>query len=478
MRPDRLVPGDTPPGAPALAARGPHPVGVRTLTWRSADALDVQATVAASEPRRGPRELTVEAWYPAAAAEGTFAVYRDHLGRGLEDPERPPVPFQRVGRAIRDAPAARSRAPLVVVSHGYPGSRYLLSWLGEHLASKGYAVLAPDHTGSTHADMAPALEALYHRPLDIAAVLDAAAAWDRDHPDLAGAWDPSNAALAGYSLGGYGALVALGAGLAEDAFDDPYVRDTPLHGEVLSPLRSGDPFHDALVARVAPRVRAAVLFAPWGGHRVWDARSLAFVRTPLLIAGGSEDDVSDYDGGIRRVWRDATAAPRDLLTFELARHNVGPIPPPPEASVPDREDDWWHYADPVWDPWRVLGVLQHVCTAFLGHHLRGEDLDGYLAGAARASAATLGGGAAPMPHGEGAEDERVWPGFAPRTCVGLRFERRSARVPTGPELPGEDPLPDMTLAAFTSLRAWWHASRAQAAAYAASPPSARADPGV
>jgi hypothetical protein len=197
MRPDRLVPGDTPPGAPALAARGPHPVGVRTLTWRIADALDVQATVAANEPRRGPRELTVEAWYPAAAAEGTFAVYRDHLGRGLEDPERPPVPFERVGRAIRDAPAARSRAPLVVVSHGYPGSRYLLSWLGEHLASKGYAVLAPDHTGSTHADMGPALGALYHRPLDIAAVLDAAAAWGRDHPDLAGAWDPSNAALAG-----------------------------------------------------------------------------------------------------------------------------------------------------------------------------------------------------------------------------------------------------------------------------------------
>jgi len=427
MRPDRLVPGDTPPGAPELAARGPHPVGVRTLSWHIADALDVPATLAANEPRRGPRELTVEAWYPATVAEGVFAVYRDHLGRGLEDPERPPVGFERVGRAYRDAPALRSRAPLVVVSHGYPGSRYLLSWLGEHLASKGYAVLAADHTGSTHGDMGPALDALYHRPLDIAAVLDAAAAWGRDHPDLAGAWDPSSAALAGYSMGGYGALVALGAGLAEDAFDDPYVRDTPLHGEVLAPLRAGDPFHDALVARVAPRVRAAVLFAPWGGQRVWDARSLVHVRTPLLIAAGSEDDVSDYDGGIRRVWRDATSAPRDLLTFDLARHNVGPIPPPPEAAVPGREDDWWHYADPVWDPWRVLGVLQHACTAFLGRHLRGEDVDGYLEGAARATAVALGAPGAPLlPGVEADDDPRVWPGFAPRTCVGLRYERRTA----------------------------------------------------
>ncbi len=437
VRPDPLVPGDTPPGAPALAARGPHPVGVRTLRWRIADALDVEATLAANEPRRGPRELTVEAWYPAAVAEGAFAVYRDHLGRGLEDPERPPVPFERVGRAYRDAPAMRSRVPLVVVSHGYPGSRYLLSWLGEHLASKGYAVLAADHAGSTHGDMGPALGALYHRPLDIAAVLDAAAAWGRDHPDLAGAWDASSAALAGYSMGGYGALVALGAGLAEDAFDDPYVRDTPLHGEVLSPLRSGDPFHDALVARVAPRVRAAVLFAPWGGHRVWDARSLAFVRTPLLIAGGSEDDVSDYGGGIRRVWRDATSAPRDLLTFELARHNVGPIPPPPEAAAPGREDDWWHYADPVWDPWRVLGVLQHACTAFLGHHLRGEDLGGYLEGAARATAAARGDRGAPLlPSVEGDDDPRIWPGFAPRTSVGLRFERRTTNAPSPRVDPG------------------------------------------
>lgn len=427
MRPDRLVPGDAPPGAPALARRGPSPVGVRTLTWRIDDALDVSATLAAGEPRRGPRELVVEAWYPAAGEVGAYAVYRDHLGRGLEDPERPPLAFERVGRAFRDAPALRSRAPLLVVSHGYPGSRYLLSWLGEHLASKGFAVLALDHTGSTHADMGPVLDALYHRPLDLAAALDAATAWGRDHPDLSDVWDPSRVALAGYSLGGYGALVALGAGLAEAAFDDPYVRDTPLHGEVLAPLRADDPFHDALVARVAPRVRAAVLFAPWGGDRVWDARSLARLRAPLLIAGGSEDDVSDYDGGIRRIWRDASASPRDLLTFELARHNVGPVPPPPEAGAPDREDDWWHYADPVWDPWRVLGVLQHVCTAFLGHHLRGDDLDGYLDGAARATAAAHGG--VRLDPGDADDDATLWPGFAPRTCVGLRYERRLAAVP-------------------------------------------------
>lgn len=334
-----LIPGDTPPAAPALASRGPHSVGVRTLTWRIDDALDVEATMSAREPRRGPRTLTVEAWYPSDGDDETLCTYHDHLGRGLEDPERPPLPFERPGRATRDAAPSVRDAPLVIVSHGYPGSRYLLSWLGEHLASKGYAVLAADHTGSTHADMTPVIGSLYHRPLDLAALLDAASAWSAGHPDLHGVWNASRVGLVGYSLGGYGALVALGAGLAERAFEEPYVREEPLHGAILDPLRAGDPFHEALVERVRPRVATALLLAPWGGGRVWDASTLARVQTPLLLAVGSDDDISGYHDGVRSLWRDLRHADRDLLTFEAARHNVGPVPPPAAASLPGREDD-------------------------------------------------------------------------------------------------------------------------------------------
>ena len=424
-----LIPGDTPPAAPALAARGPHAVGVRTLRWRIADALDVEATMAAREARRAPRELVVEAWYPSDGDDEALCSYRDHLGRGLEDPERPPIPFDRLGRAARDAPPAVRGAPLVIVSHGYPGSRYLLSWLGEHLASKGYAVLAADHTGSTHADMTPVIGSLYHRPLDLAALLEAADHWSERHPELAGVWDSRRVGVAGYSLGGYGALVALGAGLSERAFDEPYMREDALHAAILDPLRRGDPFHEGLVERVRPRVAAALLLAPWGGGRVWDESDVAELRTPLLFAVGSHDDVSGYEDGVRRIWREARHADRDLLTLELARHNVGPNPPPAAAAQPGREDDWWHYGEPVWDPWRVLGVLQHVSTAFLGSRLRGEPLDAMLAGAARASAERqrprAGGGDPSLAP----DDERwCWPGFAPRACIGLRYERRAAQA--------------------------------------------------
>ncbi len=39
------------------------------------------------------------------------------------------------------------RFPLVFVSHGYPGSRYFMTYL-TNLESKGYVVAAIDHTDS------------------------------------------------------------------------------------------------------------------------------------------------------------------------------------------------------------------------------------------------------------------------------------------------------------------------------------------
>ncbi len=57
--------------------------------------------------------------------------------------------------------------PLVIVSHGYPGSRVLLSYLTENLASKGYVVAAIDHTESTHGDTKGFQSTLLNRAKDI-----------------------------------------------------------------------------------------------------------------------------------------------------------------------------------------------------------------------------------------------------------------------------------------------------------------------
>ena len=90
------------------------------------------------------------------------------MGSGPGNTDRPLIPFEFAGRALRDAkPDFEDSYPLVIVSHGYPGSRVLLTYLTENLASKGYVVVAIDHTDSTHADAADFSSTLPNRILDI-----------------------------------------------------------------------------------------------------------------------------------------------------------------------------------------------------------------------------------------------------------------------------------------------------------------------
>ena len=442
MYPPTYVPGDALPGAPALAARGPHPVGITTLAFTNPLQIDVLGSLAAGEPLRATRSLTAQAWYPAA--HDGRATYLDHVTLTGEEANAQPRQVRISGRAARDAEPDRSGGPwpLVVVSHRHPGSSALLSWLGENLASKGYAVLALDHTDSTHADRADPLSSLRNRPLDLALALRAAADIEDRHPLLHHVWDADRAVLVGYSLGGYGALLALGAGLGTELFEHPSLTN-PLAPELLADLVLDDPFHADLVEGVTARVRAAVLLAPWGGSLVWADRALARVRTPLFIAGGSDDDVAGY-AGVRRVFEGTVGADRWLLTFDHARHSVG-CNPPPDALATASPEAWWHYADPVWDVRRIVSVLQHHLTAFLGTHLLGLDLEGYLAGASTSA------------PGES------WPGYPPRSTVGLRLERLSGAPESDTVPPDDDGSHDLMAAAWTGLSHAWRAHRARSA---------------
>ncbi len=398
------VPGDALPGAPALAPRGPHPVGVTSLRLSNPYQVDVLRSLAEGSVVRSTREIEGEVWYPAEFGGGV--AYEDHLVATAHDADDTPIPFRFPGRAARDAPPDRTTGPrpLVIVSHGFPGSRLFLSWLGENLASKGYAVMALGHTDSTFTDRADPLSTLRNRALDVALAVRLAADLERHHPHLAQVWDTASTALVGFSMGGYGVLTALGAGLEEGTFDDPFF-DQPMRRELLADLRLGHPFFEDLADGVTSRVKAGVLLAPWGGDRVWTDAALARVHTPLFFAAGSEDDVSMYPA-IRRLFAATTSAERWLLTFLHARHNVGNNPPP-DALATAGHDEWWRYADPVWDTRRIVNVLAHHLTAFLGVHLRGLPLESYLKGALTAA-----------PNAE-------WPGYPARSTVGLRLEHHA-----------------------------------------------------
>lgn len=320
------------PGAPALAGPGPQVPGVRTLQ------LD-----------RPARPLTVELWYPAAPETRPGGSYRTLLRDGK-------TPVTLHGRAARDAAPAPGGFPLVILSHGYPGNRHLLSHLAETLASRGFIVAAADHPGSTYDDQGPFAETLLHRPLDQRFLLDALFS----HPDWGARLIPA-AAIVGYSMGAYGAMVAGGAGLSDRALTFTAAPGLDRH-------RAGTlPPPDA-------RLKAVVPIGLWGGqHGFWDDDTLAAWRLPCLLVGGSADTISAWDPGILSTFRALRGRDQWLLTFAGAGHNAAaPIPAPAEAFLPNAALDFppsQHYADPVWPTLQMNAALQAVATAFLTQHL-------------------------------------------------------------------------------------------------------------
>ncbi len=400
---DTFVNGDLLPNSPDLAARGTYGVGVRTLKLIHPAQVDVLHTKNGNHPLYD-RPLTVEIWYPAAIPVNKPATvtYESVLGR-FNDPKRPLIPFTFMGRASRDAEPDPSGGayPLVIVSHGYLGSRLLLTYLTENLASKGYVVVAIDHTESTYSDAAGFPSTLLNRSLDDLFVLNEMARLSAKPSQnfLAGLLNADNTALIGYSMGGYGALNVVGAGYSPQAMK--------LFGQMaggstaLEPRSMASPTYKA---SLDSRIKAVVAFAPWGMERgIWDAAGLAGLTLPTLFVAGSKDDVSGYEKGIKAIYDGAVNADRYLFTYLNARHNVAPNPPPLASLMPGVSvDDYMHYAEPAWNERRINNINQHFVTAFLGIHLKKLDYAKYL----------------DLPESDATGP---WTGFKPRMSVGLEM---------------------------------------------------------
>ena len=401
--------GDLLPDAPELAKRGPHNVGVQTINLLHKNQLNVLKHKDGVTPTYD-RPLTVEIWYPALipASKKEIEVYQEVMGN-FNDPKRPLQPFTFKGRCLRKAAAKTEGAPypLVVLSHGYTGSRYLMTYLAENLASKGYVVAAIDHTESTFRDAAPFSSTLYHRPLDQLFVLDEMDRLSQKGSGsfLAGLVDAKNTGLIGYSMGGYGALNASGAGFSNNAFQQ--FKGMSGGCEALAERLAGSA---AYAKTQDERIKAVVAFAPWGmNNAAWDSIGLAGLTRPTFFVAGSEDDISKYEKGIKAIYDGARHANRYLLTYQNARHNVAPNPAPPEANAEGLSiNEYLRYADSVWDQRRINNINQHFVAAFLGIHLKKQDFGEYL----QLSEKAVDGN---------------WKGFKPRTSIGLEFRHSDAK---------------------------------------------------
>ncbi len=355
------------PDAPELAKFGQYQIGVQTIALCHKNQLDVLSITADNQSPLYDRPLTVEIWYPAQSTPSARGEYKDVY---LRDGE---TKVTLTGRAQRDAlPIKETDAfALIIISHGFPGNRFLMSHLAENLASKGYVVASIDHTESTYENKQAFGNTLVNRPLDQMFVLNEMERLSKQAGHfLEGLVDTDQTGLIGYSMGGYGAVICAGAGITQKSID----HDWGAPHNSLDIHKAASQAHSDLVD---PRLKAVVAFAPWGkNHDFWDKKGLEGIKIPMMYIAGSDDDVSGYETGVKALFEDSVNADRYLLTYHYANHNAGAPMPAPKESWQYSDDigfaPFEHYADPVWDSVRMNNIAQHFSTAFMDIHLKNQ----------------------------------------------------------------------------------------------------------
>lgn len=276
---------------PDPEAPGSYPVGVTSilLTDASREALVGE----------GARKLMTEIWYPAT--EATRDMPKTDLFtffRGVPDATIAALMKMAFGAdylaagkamaldAVRDASIANGKFPLILFSHGNGGMRSQAIWWCEHMASHGYIVVSPDHTGNAGATIIggklipinPMLrdKSGAARPKDISFLIDVFEGFNKgndsrfyDHVDL------EHIGVAGHSFGGFTAL---------------------------------------RVADTEPRVDA---IAPWAAV----VRGRTRYDLPTLILIATEDDTIGAEANARmRTYYDESRGPKYSVEFLNGGH--------------------------------------------------------------------------------------------------------------------------------------------------------------
>ena len=394
---------------PELAFDGEYKVGVSTLK-----AVNPKQLSATNFTKFEDRELTLEVWYPAVVAEDAeFATYKDVTRTNKE--------FELLAGAYRDANPVKAKKefPLIVFSHGYTGYRSIMFYLGEHLASHGYVVASIDHKDSTNADVIASgspfsgfPSTLLNRARDQQFVLDY---FSKLTTPLGRVVNTNAAVASGHSMGGYGTLNTVGGCYS---FSNAAMKQFGIPEQAIPFLLPLFNTCNAAQAKVDPRWKGLMAFAPWGGEAdVHDLDSLKNIKVPALYVAGDQDDVSGYENGVKKLFENTGTTSEEkstyMLVFENARHNIVTHPTPTIAYAEDF--DIGHYYEPSWDIETINRVNEHMVLAFLNCHVKdSKEACAYLPEREDVT----------QTKKEDGSLTEVWPGFKDRWGAGLKFYRK------------------------------------------------------
>jgi len=285
---------------------GPYVVGVRTEVF-----IDQDRLCAITEK---PRTLVTEIWYPVAkdakptkankfsdfwSGPGGLAMGALAIKQFGGDFAKLDESFKNV--AMRDADAAEGSFPLLIFSHGNGGLRHQNTFQAEYLASHGYVVAAPDHTGNAAVTILPDQIVIYSaktrepervddRPHDVSFLLThlTELAAGKEHW-LSGRIDAEKLAAFGHSFGGF-----------------TVCRTTELE----------------------PRIKAIIPMTLAISKRIFEDEEESEVKTehtpcnvPMLVLLGDADRTVNEVGNLASTaYFEAATGPKYLLNFKDAGH--------------------------------------------------------------------------------------------------------------------------------------------------------------
>lgn len=174
------------------------------------------------------------------------------------------------------------KSPVVVFSHGLAGNSLTYRYLGKHLASHGYTVVAPKHVGSDTTAVltktpvfAFTQEELKHRAADIKFTLDRLE--DGSLPeDVMDNIDLNHKALAGHSFGALTTQAVAGVVARDDQG-----QQIPLTDERFDAFIAISPYGDSLPTEILGM----------------DTQTYGNINKPVLFMNGEEDDLFTFGKG-------------------------------------------------------------------------------------------------------------------------------------------------------------------------------------
>ncbi|WP_108810915.1 alpha/beta hydrolase [Sphingorhabdus sp. Alg231-15] len=408
--------------APELGRLGEHSIGTSVRTFALEDRTKITAWGAISgNLTDANRQLSVRFWYPATAGDGKAANY-SHV---MRSPGKEPVTISAQGVAVPDAKGITDQKfPLVLMSHGFGGWSTQFSNLAEQIASHGYIVASIDHADMPIDGVTSFLlsfgNVLVDRTLDQRQILTQILAdASSGSQAYAAQIDADNVGLIGYSMGGYGAIASAGA--PYDYANDP-MSNIPETAKAVMEESS----------QKALPIKSLVTFAPWGGQpdsRAWTAESLGKIEKPILVVTGNQDDVVNYEEGVKWLFENMTGSDRYMLVYREARHNI--VGNEFDLDTDTNFTTAEFLKEPVWRSDRLNAINQHFVTAFLDMTLKDDasKADYLNVPNTNSNDSKWPIGFGEQLNGKMADSEQAdhWKGFQRRWAVGLEMYRQEKK---------------------------------------------------